>query len=84
MFMMKYFCVSKQKTSKMFVFLLREQQQGAEGGAEGEGHGVGDLRASVNSLLDAMRDLLSNLHLPEPPGNEADMSGDDEENEWDW
>lgn len=61
----------------------REQQEGAEGGGDGEGNGVGDLRASVNSLLDAMRDLLSNLHLPEPPGNEADMSGDDEEHEWD-
>lgn len=44
--------------------------------------GAGDLRASVNSLLDAMRDLLSNLHVYEPPGNEADMS-EEENNEWD-
>lgn len=43
---------------------------------------VGDLRASVNTLLDAMRDLLSNIHLPEPPGNDADMS-EEENNEWD-
>ncbi|XP_042222983.1 transcription factor 25-like isoform X2 [Homarus americanus] len=55
---------------------------GEEGGAEGEAGGVGDLRASVNTLLDAMRDLLSNIHLPEPPGNEADMS-EEENNEWD-
>lgn len=61
----------------------REEEVGAGGGDVGDGRGVGDLRASVNSLLDAMRDLLSNLHLPEPPGNEADMSGDDEDNEWD-
>ncbi|KAK3863461.1 hypothetical protein Pcinc_030768 [Petrolisthes cinctipes] len=56
----------------------------AEGEDEGQGEvrGAGDLRASVNSLLDAMRDLLSNLHLPEPPGNEADMS-EEENNEWD-
>lgn len=63
--------------------LFREEEEGAGGGDTGDGRGVGDLRASVNSLLDAMRDLLSNLHLPEPPGNEADMSGDDEDNEWD-
>lgn len=62
---------------------FREVEEGAGGGDAGDGRGVGDLRASVNSLLDAMRDLLSNLHLPEPPGNEADMSGDDEDNEWD-
>lgn len=62
---------------------FREEEVGAGGGDVGDGRGVGDLRASVNSLLDAMRDLLSNLHLPEPPGNEADMSGDDEDNEWD-
>ncbi|KAK7080392.1 Transcription factor 25 [Halocaridina rubra] len=58
---------------------------GAVGG-EDEGHvdarGLGDLRASVNTLLDAMRDLLSNIHLPDPPGNEADQS-DDEHYEWD-
>lgn len=53
-----------------------------EAGAEEEVRAVGDLRASVNTLLDAMRDLLSNIHLPEPPGNEADMS-EEENNEWD-
>ncbi|XP_014262295.2 transcription factor 25 [Cimex lectularius] len=34
----------------------------------GEGSGV-DLRRSVTSLLDAMRDLLSNIHLPDVPGD---------------
>lgn len=59
---------------------------GAAGGEDEEGnvdaHGLGDLRASVNTLLDAMRDLLSNIHLPEPPGNEADHSEEDNQ-EWD-
>ncbi|XP_045606255.1 ribosome quality control complex subunit TCF25 isoform X1 [Procambarus clarkii] len=66
-----------------------DPDEGAEGavalqeaGGEEEGQAVGDLRASVNTLLDAMRDLLSNIHLPEPPGNEADMS-EEENNEWD-
>uniref|UniRef100_A0A8D8S1J2 Transcription factor 25 n=1 Tax=Cacopsylla melanoneura TaxID=428564 RepID=A0A8D8S1J2_9HEMI len=48
------------------------QGGGAEGGAvEGAG-GIGgvasasvDLRRSVNSLIDAMRDLLSNIHMPD-------------------
>ncbi|KAG0724450.1 Transcription factor 25 [Chionoecetes opilio] len=64
--------------------ITEREQQGAERGAEGEGHATGDLRVSVNTLLDAMRDLLSNLHLPEPPGNEADDDEeDDDEFEWD-
>ncbi|KAL1456324.1 hypothetical protein WDU94_001063 [Cyamophila willieti] len=47
------------------------QGGGADGGAA-EGGGVGgvasasvDLRRSVNSLIDAMRDLLSNIHMPD-------------------
>lgn len=36
----------------------------------------GDLRRSVTSLLEAMRDLLSNIHLPSP--NEGDIDSDDE------
>ena len=40
---------------------LPEGIDGANGGA---GQGA-DLRNSVNSLLDAMRDLLGNLQLPE-------------------
>ncbi|CAA9997450.1 unnamed protein product [Nesidiocoris tenuis] len=39
----------------------------AEGGAY-EGHVV-DFRRSVASLLDAMRDLVSNIHLPDVPGD---------------
>ena len=39
-------------------------EEGAAGGAEGAAGGA-DLRNSVNSLLDAMRDLLGNLQLPE-------------------
>ena len=38
--------------------------EGAEGAVGGAGQGA-DLRNSVNSLLDAMRDLLGNLQLPE-------------------
>ena len=39
--------------------------EAAEGAAGGAGEGGQDLRNSVNSLLDAMRDLLGNLQLPE-------------------
>ncbi|KAK9500401.1 hypothetical protein O3M35_001675 [Rhynocoris fuscipes] len=45
----------------------------------GEGSGV-DLRRSVASLLDAMRDLLSNIHMPDVPGdgdNEDDPDSDE-------
>ena len=38
--------------------------EGADGAVGGAGQGA-DLRNSVNSLLDAMRDLLGNLQLPE-------------------
>ncbi|CAL4068759.1 unnamed protein product, partial [Meganyctiphanes norvegica] len=55
-----------------------------EGGGAAEGGG--ELRASVNTLLDAMRDLLANIHLPEPQVNDADVNTDeseDENREWD-
>ena len=38
--------------------------EGIDGAIGGAGQGA-DLRNSVNSLLDAMRDLLGNLQLPE-------------------
>ncbi|XP_076034332.1 nuclear localized protein 1 [Oratosquilla oratoria] len=55
---------------------------GEADGADGGDGGTGELRASVNSLLEAMRDLLSNIHLPEPADHDADHS-DDEGQEWD-
>lgn len=45
-------------------------------GEEAEGAGV-DLRRSVTSLLDAMRDLLSNIHMPDVPA-EGDIDSDEE------
>ena len=52
----------------------------------GEGGGA-DLRKSVDSLLDAMRDLLGNLQLPEIPneaGDEASYGEEEREpREWD-
>lgn len=43
----------------------------------GEGAGASvDLRRSVTSLLDAMRDLLSNIRLPDEP-NHADVDEND-------
>jgi len=60
--------------------------EAVEGAAGGAGEGGQDLRNSVNSLLDAMRDLLGNLQLPEIP-NEGDDEADDGEErdprEWD-
>lgn len=37
---------------------------------------VGDLRSSVASLVDAMRDLLNNIRLEVP--NDADAEGNDD------
>ncbi|XP_054275813.1 transcription factor 25 [Macrosteles quadrilineatus] len=42
----------------------------------GEGAAV-DLRRSMTSLLDAMRDLLSNIHMPDGPA-EGDIDSDEE------
>ncbi|XP_075228649.1 nuclear localized protein 1 [Lycorma delicatula] len=42
--------------------------EGAMGEEGAEWAGV-DLRRSVTSLLDAMRDLLSNIHMPDVPGD---------------
>merc|ERR1712142_1368586 len=61
---------------------------GAEGGVgAGGGGGGADLRNSVNSLLDAMRDLLGNLQLPEVPNEAEDEASEGEEErdprEWD-
>ncbi|KAG1661834.1 Death-associated inhibitor of apoptosis 2 [Nymphon striatum] len=50
-----------------------------EGAAGGATPGIGnDLQRSVSSLIDAVRDLLSNLHLPEIP---RDGDGDDEDSD---
>lgn len=54
------------------------REGGAVGGAAG-GVGGNDLRRSVTSLLDAMRDLISNFHLADVP-NEGDVDSDDDNN----
>jgi len=59
--------------------------EGADGAVGGAGQGA-DLRNSVNSLLDAMRDLLGNLQLPEVPvegDDEADDAEERDPQEWD-
>ncbi|KAG1649817.1 Transcription factor 25 [Nymphon striatum] len=56
--------------------MLNNPEEGAAGGAT---PGIGnDLQRSVSSLIDAVRDLLSNLHLPEIP---RDGDGDDEDSD---
>lgn len=45
---------------------------------EGDGAAV-DLRRRVTSLLDAMRDLLTNMHMPDVPGDGDIEDGDSEE-----
>lgn len=56
-------------------------EDGAVGGVEEGANGI-ELRQSVASLVDAMRDLLSNIRLPDVP-NDADVddSGDSESDE---
>lgn len=53
-----------------------------EGGATGidRSSDTNDLRRSVTSLLDAMRDLLSNIHLVDVP-NEGDVDSSDDEHD---
>ncbi|CAN8009696.1 unnamed protein product [Ixodes pacificus] len=61
--------------------LQHEDVGGAAGAAhDGAPHVVdaGDLRRSVTSLLEAMRDLLNNIHLPSDAPNDGDMDSDDE------
>ncbi|XP_035222319.1 transcription factor 25-like [Stegodyphus dumicola] len=49
-------------------------EAGAQGG---EPRDTNDLRRSVTSLLDAMRDLIGNIHLADVP-NEGDVDSDDD------
>lgn len=58
---------------------LPDGAAGGDGGVPGQGT---DLRNSVNSLLDAMRDLLGNLQLPEVPVDAGDEASGGEEEEW--
>ena len=58
-----------------------EEGAGAAGGGAG-----GELRHSVHNLLDAMRDLLGNIQLPEHPAEGGDEASEDEDRdpaEWD-
>jgi hypothetical protein len=54
---------------------------GGEGEAEGAVAARVDLTRSVTSLLDAMRDLLSNIHLQPDVPNDADVDEDSEDQE---
>lgn len=47
--------------------------------ATDEGDGTADLRRRVTSLLDAMRDLLTNMHMPDVPGDGDIEDADSEE-----
>ena len=49
---------------------------------DGDGGGAASLRASFNSVYEAMQDLLGNLHLPEIPQDGADSEDSDDEYEW--
>ena len=42
-----------------------------------------DFRRSVASLLDAMRDLVSNIHLPDVPGD-GDVEDDPDSDDHPW
>ena len=67
-------------------FEFSEGEGEADGAAAVDESTAGDLRASVNTLLEAMRQLLSNIHLPDPPGEEGeadvDQSEDDDAEDW--
>ena len=52
------------------------------GAGPGEGGGA-DLRHSVNNLLDAMRDLLGNLQLPEVEAGDEASDEERDVREWD-
>jgi len=54
----------------------------AAGAADGEGGGA-DLRHSVHNLLDAMRDLLGNLQLPEVEAGDEASDEERDPREWD-
>lgn len=54
---------------KYFWYICSGDEAGEEGGGGGGGGAVVDFRRSVASLLDAMRDLVTNIHLPDVPGD---------------
>lgn len=62
------------------LVLVEPAEQGAAGAAamHAGNEDAGDLRRSVTSLLEAMRDLLSNIHLPSDVPNDGDVDSDDE------
>jgi len=54
------------------------QDEGAVAGQENPG----DLRSSVNNLLEAMQNLLGGLHLPEVPQDASSEGADDDDDDW--
>ncbi|KAI4470318.1 nulp1-related [Holotrichia oblita] len=61
---------------------LLEEEDGARALPDGDANDGGDLRRSVASLVGAMRDLLSNIRIPDVP-NDADVDENDESDEED-
>ncbi|KRT86721.1 hypothetical protein AMK59_2026 [Oryctes borbonicus] len=61
---------------------LLEEEDGARALPDGENSDGADLRRSVASLVGAMRDLLSNIRIPDVP-NDADVDENDESDEED-
>ncbi|RXG56985.1 Transcription factor 25 [Armadillidium vulgare] len=59
-----------------------QEEEGAAGGAGRELEGAGaELRASVTTLLEAMRNLFSNINLTEHPAEDADRSEEDDDDD---
>ncbi|KAI4470328.1 nulp1-related [Holotrichia oblita] len=62
--------------------LCQKEEDGARALPDGDANDGGDLRRSVASLVGAMRDLLSNIRIPDVP-NDADVDENDESDEED-
>lgn len=67
---------------KFWIILFSQEpapEPGAAGGADGN-----QLRQGVGALMDAMRDLLNNIRMVEPPrDNEGENNEEEQLEEWD-